>query len=421
MAVCRAKGRGHTRALGVLLVAAATLALSGCGGQGDAVKPPPGPPTSFGPGVSVGPLPGSEGASTASRLPAVLDRGTAYLADANGVRVVNTGTGQTITTIYPQHLPMGTSGAALTGPPLLTSMGGASAVVWPFLVKGPDGGNAVELASIRTGTHAASSVLVGLPGWAATSYDLSAVAVGAADGKVLLNVAGGLYRAAVVADAGTGKPVWTRDDFTAGALSDGTVVGTEADPEPANTQHVIGLALADGQPRWRQLHGYGFKVMSAGPKLVAVSGGVPGGADQGSFRVLSSANGATVSTLPISNDLTSQCLYDQVSVTVCYAPAGADEAGAPVMAAVDAQTGAPLWTQGGVDSAATPAPRVTEVWHGLVYASTSGDTTVVLQARSGNPAGESQSRAPLLVDDQTALAPSPLGNELMARKPAASQ
>jgi hypothetical protein len=137
----------------------------------------------------------------APELPAVLDANNAYLAGATDVRIVNTESGQTVATVRPQHQALP---ASVQGQPLLSTVGNGKAVLWPFLVAAPGGGSAVELASIRTDSHQASSVLVGLPGWAANSTTLpSLTVVGAQGSAVVLQVALGLSRGTIATDAAT--------------------------------------------------------------------------------------------------------------------------------------------------------------------------------------------------------------------------
>lgn len=416
-------GRGRTavRGTAIALCAAAALTVSACGGHSSSAAGPSDPPSAFGPGQVVGPAPAlSQGESaTRYRLPAVLDQGTAYLAGVDGVRVVDTASGRTMETIRAQHPLLTTEGSAanLTHPPLVTTAGDARAVVWPFLVKAPGGGNAVELTSIHTDTHTATNVLIGLPQWASSAeYNLSVTPIGAAGTTVVLDVAGGLHHAALTTDAGTGEPLWMRDDFTADAVTDGTVVGAQPDAAPANTEHVVGLALKDGTQRWTQLHGFGFGISSASPSLVAVEGTLPTATSGGTFQLLAAATGTSVATLQISNGLPSRCVYDQTSVTVCYAPTD-NHAGARVVVAVDAKTGQQLWSMPNGTNGTEPVPLVTDAWHGLVYATTTEGLTMVYRARSGSPVRASAGPAPVLVNDQAGLALDPNGTNIVAQRP----
>jgi hypothetical protein len=401
---------------------------------GGPAGPSPSAPLAFDEGTPVGALPAPPGnvGRRSQRVPAVLDRTTAYLADPAQVRVVDTTDGREVATIRPQHPVLVTGGGAgdQGHPPVLTTVHGTRSVVWPFLVRTP-GGPAIELAGIDTATHAATDVLVGLPGWAAgAAFNLSVTPAGAAGDTVALNVAGGLYHALLTVDAGTGALRWTRDDFTSGAVSGTTVVGTAPDtaapdtaaPDtaaggaPANTEHVVGLALADGKQLWTQLHGYGLTVLPAGPDLVAVSGRLPTGVATGTFALLSSTTGATAANLAVSDGLPSSCLYDQVSVVVCEAPTD-NEIGSRIAVGVDARTGRPLWSMPDTDTGTEPVPLFTAGWHGVFYAVGPDGDTVAYRGDTGSPLHSSPGPAPALVNDRAGLAVTADGSHLITCTP----
>ncbi|HEY4005768.1 MAG TPA: hypothetical protein VGM60_11370 [Pseudonocardia sp.] len=398
---------GYRTVLSAALCVAAAMVLTSCSGA------PPPPPAK--PAVTLGPAPTGY-SEAASELPAVLDANNAYLAGATDVRIVNTESGQIVATVRPQHQALP---ASVQGQPLLSTVGNGKAVLWPFLVAAPSGGTAVELASIRTDSHQASSVLVGLPGWAANSTTLPSVTVVGAQGSaVVLQVALGLSRGTVATDTGTGRPLWSRDGFTAGAVTGGTVVGSEADAMPEDTDHLSGLALDTGQPRWTLLHGHDFTVSPAGDTLVAVDSVSATGQAKHSVALVAAATGATVNQLSFAPDKPARCMYDQASVTICSVPAD-PQGDRRETIAVDSRTGRQLWTTPNWDvpqnaTGGGRAPLVSAAWHGKVYAST-GVSTAVYDARTGTPMQFLPGPSPMVADDHTGLALSPDKANIVAR------
>ena len=297
----------------------------------------------------------------------------------------------------------------------------------------PPPGTSVELDAIRTDDHSTSGVLVSLPDWASgSSSNVSVSVVGAVSSTVVLDVTDGLSDTAVVVDAKTGSTLWTRDNFAAGAVTDQTVVGTEADTaQGAAAQHVAALSLADGQPRWTQLHGYGLRVSPAGPTLVAAIAQRDRDTQRGSFQLLNAASGAPVATLAVPSALSSRCDYDGISVTVCYAPESRQQDRFAV--GVDARTGKQLWAMPDYSTSSKPAPLVTALWHGMIYATPSPPnvpaiprsggppppSTEVYQASTGILVRSSPGPAPLVVDDNAAVSLDTDNTHVMARQPVA--
>lgn len=403
----------------VVVITALITALAACGSgpprstAPEAVKPP----IAFGPGVALGSLPGlPPGSDIARPLPAVLEQATAYLASTDNVRVVDTRTSATIATIRPRRPPLAATPGRLAQP-VVGELNGVRTVLWPFLVSAPSGGPMVELAGIRTDTHAAQYAAINLPAWTqAGTYDLSVTPLSATEGTVVLNVASGLRHAVLAADPTSGAVRWSRDDFTAGAVAQGTVVGSQADVPPASTAHVTGLSLDDGRARWSNLHGYGWQIDPAGPDLIAVEGQSPTVPAQGRFQLLSAATGAPVATLPIPSGPPTRCRYDEVSVTVCSAPTS-DPGGARTVVAIDAHTGQQLWSMPNDATGTEPVPRITAAWHGLIYATTIHATTMIYDARTGLAEHSYPGSAPVLVNDRAAITVDPVSGQLIAHRP----
>ena len=449
-----------------LAAVAAIVAIASNGCSATPEPSPSRVPLAFGSGTVVGTIPNlSPGESRYQRLlPGVLDQSTAYIGSNTQVLVTDAGSGQVKAVIRPQHPPLAT-GNSPEGPPLLTAIGDSKVVLWPFLVTVPDtssaaptpapgtsgtasaspdappppdanndlsaplpssapssngastppsgaagpnydnsGGPEIELATIAAGTGSATDVLIKLPGWATTSTSaLSISPLGVVDNSVLLEISDGVSHAVVASDATTGKVLWARDNFAAGALTANTVVGVEPDGAPATTGHVVGLSATNGQPRWGNSHGYGTTVLAAGPKFVAVTDRSSSDGS-GRFRLISAASGDQVTTLPISADQAARCVYDQVSVAVCFTPSGL-QSGARTVVGFDSQTGRKLWQMPDFGNGQSVAPLVTAAWHGLIYGTNDDGMTAVYQAQTGGLLRSSPGPAPTVVDDVAGLSP----------------
>jgi hypothetical protein len=503
---------------------AAALGLTSCSGPD---QPTVGP-VAFGPAVEIGPAPPVPEGQDAyqPQLPVALDGTTAYLGGADGVRVVDTVSGQTTATIGPQH-PASVAGPT-GGPPVLTTINNIKVVLWPFFVQaaapvytgvapatGDDGstppssappssgtdstspsasdapappgtgdrsvppadsdraappspdnssmplfgaaptaaataaptvaptaaptaaaapdtgaqpppaggaastnspaptsgatnnpplptGRAVELASIATGDRTVTDVLVGLPDWASgPASRVSATVLGASGSTVVLAVTDGLSHVVLAADVGTGRTVWTRDGFAAGALVGETVVGAEVDAPRGATEHISGLAVADGRTRWTQLHGYGLHVSPAGPTLVAAIGQQADSPTQPTFQLLNADTGAPVAKLTVPPIPSSRCIYDGVATTICFAPDPRREGRAAV--GVDARTGKQLWAAPDYSSSNAAGPLVTAAWRGMLYATSDGATADVYRASNHASIRSAPGPVPMVVDDRTGV------------------
>lgn len=276
-------------------------------------------------------------------------------------------------------------------------------------------GRAVELASIATGDRAVTDVLVGLPDWASGAASrVSASVLGAAGSTVVLAVTDGLSHVVLAADVGTGRTVWTRDGFAAGALVGETVVGAEVDAPRGATEHISGLAVADGRTRWTQLHGYGLHVSPAGPTLVAAIGQQADSPTQPTFQLLNADTGAPVAKLTVPPIPSSRCIYDGVATTICFAPDARREGRAAV--GVDARTGKQLWAAPDYSSSNAAGPLVTAAWRGMLYATGDGATTDVYRASNHASIRSAPGPVPMVVDDRTGVGLDANASHIVARQ-----
>ncbi len=380
--------------------AAVALTLTSCSGG----QPPP---ESVPAGVVLGSAPAVPPGSDrgAYDLPVVLDATTAYVASGSAVRVLDTGSGKTTATVRPRYPAL--PDAAGQGRPLLVGTGAERAVLWPVMVTGPNG-TALDLVRIDTSNHSARDTLLALPTWVADAESTPRARLIGVDGTTaVLGISLGLRSAALAADASSATVLWTRDNFTPGTVAAGTVVGVEPDAAPALTDHLTGLTVSTGQPRWTRYTATEFDISSAGPTLVAADTPPLEAQGRHTVQLLDAATGAPVSTLPLHSVGLSRCLYDQDSVTVCRAPASPARGGRQAVG-FDARTGALLWK---MPNSTVPhdvtgngnAPVITATWHGQVYGSTEAGTTAY-DARTGMPRAFLPGPSPLVVNGQVGLA-----------------
>ena len=350
-------------------------------------------------------------------LPAVLVATTAYLASGTEVRVLDTSSGKTTATVRPRYPAL--PNATAHGRPLLLGAGAEQAVLWPFLVAGPNG-KVLDLVRIDTNNHSARDTLLALPTWVANAESNPQARLIGVDGTTaVLDVSLGLRHGAVAADTSSGQLLWTRDNFTPGTVTAATVVGAEPDAAPALTAHLTGLSVGTGQPRWTHYTAAQFDLSPAGPTLVAADSPSLQAPDRRTIQLLDAATGGLVRTLPLHSLGSSRCLYDQDSVTVCVAPARPAR-GDRQAVALDARTGAQLWRMPNRTfvhdvTGDGNAPVITAAWHGQIYGSTEVGTTAY-KARTGMPTAFLPGPSPMLVNDQVELAVTTNGT-IIARAP----
>jgi len=418
----------------VLLVAGVLVARhTGAGaGAGAAAGPPPAydPPARFDPGPGT-PLPRD---ADADPLPAVLNGFDAFLALPDGLRVIDTRTGDVrasvspippAATSVPSSVPPSGSASVqpdvrLEGPvpraPVPVSVAGRAAVVAVFGVKvaghgttvGHDG---VQVLAIDALTYAGvAAARIDLP---VSLTDRNALReawpVGLAGSVLVVGVRLGPDRspASYGIDLAAGRLAWQLPGFEATALVGDRVIGAAA--EPGGGLRVTAVGADDGRRLWVAA-GPGAltaSVWPAGPALVAVSS-TDAGTGQRTLAVLDAATGVVRSSAPSQGGVT--CRYDERATTVCSQP----EAGQPWAAGYDAVTGRQLWQLPDA-TAGRVAPTVSTAWHGAVYGSTDAGP-VVLDARTGADRPGTPNVAPDLVDAYvgltaaTALKPRPFAH-----------
>lgn len=397
--------------LTVVFSAAAVMALTACSGPQVNQNT-----ESVSAGTPIGQAPEavSAGASVGARFPAILAGGSAYLGTPTQLRAVNVKTGQ-LTLIRPQHPVL--ANAAVDSQPLALGGGTGPAVLWPFLVAAPGGQAAIELTSVGADGRTTGNPIVALPAWASDSASPPRVeAVGAQNGVVVLNVAHSLTHSALGVDIATGRQLWIRDQFSAGVVAGATAVGQEPDPASEQASHVTGVNVSNGQQTWTGLRGAQFGISKAGPELVAVDTPAPTGPRL--VQLLSTINGAVVEQLPLHSAAPTRCVFDQASVTACSAPAGSAGGGRQAVG-IDANNGRVLWT---MPNSTNPrnvtsggeAPLITAGWHGRFYGATES-STIAYDARTGEPQLFLPGPSPSSVDDNTGLALSSDGKQVVAR------
>jgi hypothetical protein len=263
-------------------------------------------------------------------------------------------------------------------------------------------GTAVELTSVRADNHSAQGVPVALPEWASSpSTNLSVTPLGASGNTVVLAVTNGVSSTTLAADAGSGRTLWSRDNFSAGAVVGDLVVGAEPEGPLSSTVRVAALAVVDGSVRWTRIRGYGLHVSPAGPTLVAVIGQATSGANRNMFELVNASTGAAAGSLAVPPTPSARCVYDDAATAICFAPDSRAEGRA--VAAADAQTGQRLWTLPDYNASNETAPLITAAHRGLVYGTRDGRDTVVWQAKDKTMVGSSPGPAPMVVGDHGAI------------------
>ncbi|MEU8780211.1 PQQ-binding-like beta-propeller repeat protein [Streptomyces sp. NPDC048637] len=401
------------------LSATATLVLvAGCGGSAEpgadykskSKKPAAGtpprksydPPQKFAAkGVA---LPEAAGRGSITRdgtvarpLPLALHGTSAYIAAADCLQVLDTGTGKTTATVRPRRKPVAESDAASDaepGAPVLTQDGELMLV--PFLVEFPGKGTTpsrvgIELDAVDTRTEkiAWTVDLDDLPSWDG-EHDTLARVVAATKSTAVVSTYGG-HAVTYAVDLGTRKTAWRKEHVgTAAVIGDTAVSVTSKD---SVRQQVIGLDINhDGKQIWKKLDGYELTAHPAGPHLIAITGNDYTSGD--AFSTMLTADGSKAADL--SGDLSElTCRYDDASVLIC-------QTGEPRTLALNATTGKQLWTlpEKGTNRI---APTVTAAWHGVVYGTT-GNGPVALDAKTGADRSTSPGAAPVAVNEYTGVA-----------------
>ncbi len=326
--------------------------------------------------------------------PLVLHGTRAYVAAADSLQVVDTGTGKATSTVRPRHTSVADKDTAPAAP-VLTQDG--RQVLTPFLVEFPGKGTTasragIELDAVDTTTGKASWTLDlnDLPGWAGQPAAQARV-VGTTQRNAVISVTNGEHGATYAVDLAGRTSTWHNDKVAAAAVIGDTAVAVTS--KDSVRQQVVGLDInQDGRRKWSKLDGYELTVRPAGPYLVAIVGIDYNSGD--SIGVLLKPVGSKAADL--AGDLSGlTCHYDDASVTACQTEKLRT-------LALDAATGKELWNlpeKGGN----RVAPTVTAAWHGVVYGTT-GSGPVALDAKTGADRGISPGAAPVAVNQYTGVA-----------------
>ncbi|WP_344446192.1 PQQ-binding-like beta-propeller repeat protein [Kitasatospora nipponensis] len=369
------------------------------------------PPTAFDQAMGV-PMPPAAslgrvtlGGSVVKPLPVALDGLTAYVAATDGLQAVDVTSGKVVGGLAPANPALRPSSTLSNDnpatAPVIATVGGRSEVLVAFLEKVPGQGttaghDAIELAAMDAGTHQSAWTLsLDVPDGVLDPYDTRSTGtlLGVRGSTAVLQVADSSHGAALAVDLTARKLLWQQTSFTPKALTDSGVVGIVPKDPAGVQQNVSALALADGHPLWNSpKDSYQTAIAPAGPTTVAVWDR-DYGSGKSEARLLDAATGHP--TVDLGTDLTgTDCRYDDRSVTVC-------STGGTVVA-VDATTGQQLWKLPD-DAAHRVAPKVSAVWHGLVYGTTENGP-VILDARSGADHPGTPAAAPVLVNGYSGLA-----------------
>lgn len=330
-------------------------------------------------------------------LPLVLHGPRAYIAAADSLQVLDTGTGKTTATVRPRHHAIADQDAETSAPVLTPDR--RQALV-PFVVNFPGKGTTpsrtgIELDAVNstTGKTTWTLTLDDLPSWAAQPGTQARV-IAATKDTAVVTVTNGEMGATYGIDLASHKARWHDPKVAAAAVIGDTAVALTS--KDTVRQQVIGLDINnDGKRRWTKLDAYELTVRPAGPHLAAITG-------------IDYDTGHTIATLlaPDGNkaaDLTGDpsgmtCHYDDASITVC-------QSDGPRTIALDAKSGKQLWSL--PDKGANRlAPTVTTAWHGLVYGTTSNGS-IALDAKTGADRSAAPGVSPFTVNEYTGVALDP--------------
>ncbi|MFF7234477.1 PQQ-binding-like beta-propeller repeat protein [Streptomyces sioyaensis] len=351
----------------------------------------------------------SMGGTIRKPLPLVLHRTRAYVAAADSLQAIDTGTGKTTSTVRPRHKSIAGKDAE-TSAPVLTQDGKQALV--PFAIEFPGKGTmpgraGIELDAVDTTTGKAAWTLDidDRPSWAGQPGTRARV-VATTKSTAVISVGNGERGATYAVDLDSRKATWRNDKVAAAAVIGDTAVAVTS--KGSVRQQVIGLDINhDGKRSWSKLDGYELTVRPASPHLIAVTGSDYNSGD--SIGVLLKPDGSKAADLTgDSSSLT--CHYDDASVTVCQTEE-------PRTLTLDARTGKQLWSlpeKGGN----RVAPTVTAAWHGVVYGTTSNGP-VTLDAKTGADRSTSPGAAPVAVNEYTGVALDQADHRTLLAHPAA--
>ncbi|WP_185845450.1 PQQ-binding-like beta-propeller repeat protein [Kibdelosporangium aridum] len=202
-----------------------------------------------------------------------------------------------------------------------------------------------------------------------------------------------------VVDASTHQVRWNKDQFLAGDVDSGVIVGNAGKPFIGEQRSLTGLAETDGAQKWSTtLGGYGTQIMPLAPKIIGSSRQVYSTADY-QFDLIDVTSGKSLYSLPINTSFGAgyrmSCFYDQTSMIVCDGQS--ERTFAFDVNSIGAK---PMWEI--TKTTDRVPPSVTAAYHGLVYG-TGANAPVTLDAKTGQDAPDAPGVAPEMVDKYLAV------------------
>ncbi|WP_097233948.1 hypothetical protein [Streptomyces zhaozhouensis] len=346
----------------------------------------------------------------------------AYVAVPDGLHIVDVITGETIDVIEPEQRPLRTSeNTRIVGnsahPPLVTDVGGAQAVLVPFLAEITGQGTAasrdvIEVVAVSTENqevlwrHLIETADCG----GMSAYDCDMTVVGASDGVAVLGVAddNGTPLASYGIDVAGPTTKWELDDFAATMVTGELTVGALS--SGFLESYTVAYETSNGtEQRWIDDDDtYALSMQPAGPHWVLTTS--PYGAND-RIRLIDPQTGEPVPTEVDGLSAGMRCEYDGSSVVVCFTTD--DGLSTATAVAFDAQSAEVLWSLPD-ENGGRVAPTVRSAWHGLVYGETSNGP-VILDARSGRDAVLDPGIAPRVVNEYVGVALADSGGLLAYR------
>jgi hypothetical protein len=329
------------------------------------------------------------------------------------LRFVDARTGATKHSVTPSHPLPKTPVRAM---PTLTTVGGRATVLMPFLVETPAEGTTPGRLLLEVVSVDADSGEVGwrvelpLDGWTPpgagsnTTTEVSFAGVDGGVGVILLandsvtNRKGDTY----ALDLASRRVLWHQAGFESSAVASGVVVGRKPGPGEYPKIAVLGLDVRTGQRKWASPRADTtlVRVHPAGPAKVAVDGSDGGSkyveiVDIASGRTTGVRQGAGEANLDLTD-----CFHDGQSTVVCYD-------NGQWVSGLDVTTGEWTWTL--AKSGGRLVPRVTGVWHGVVYGWVDNLRGVVLDAKTGADRETKPGTSPSVVNESFGIGPWPGG------------
>jgi hypothetical protein len=363
----------------------------------DAAGPPPAPPAYDPPHrFDAAPLADLPREADGDPLPVALEGFTAFVAVPGRLQVIDTRSGSVRAEMRPQGEPA--IGGGAPGAPVLARRAGQDVVVAGFPVTVPGHGttvghDAVELVVLeRTTLERLPPTRVDLPAVLGDTARLrAATVIAGAPGTVVVVARTGTDRepATYTVDLATGAVRWRSEGFAAVYAEGGLLIGVRRQGAGSQVQAV---SAADAGPAWTVGDpGESVTVSRGGRAFVAVVS-VSVGSGRRTLTFYDTLSGRAQVRRTVPGGVV--CRFDDQLTTVCWTP----DAGQAWAAGFDAATARLLWELPDA-SAGRVAPRVSTVWHGVVYGTTDNGP-VVLRAPSGEDwPGPAPNVAPHLVND----------------------